>query len=658
MPNPLFSLIENNFDQFRNLNYSIELKYTSDVNEPYYLFRLNKFQSVDQTIFVDNNSCQLDEMHITVFESPINSNESYHITLHIAGFEEIIIVRAYFDSNDKRLFVTCTNQQEKQIILNSDSIKQIVNLYQTAFINLKNVIFAKCQKQYQDTRDDLLGKMCELSKDLTNHDNKKKYLETIKYLIVLIRKWRKNTPDADTELLTFFDALSKKLASTTNVHEPVTVNSFLKIAQQIEQAKPTAEIPSTPITKKTEHVSNQIRVAEIECELEIIESEKIDVLIKIIKKYALYEQIFKIGNDNEALNAIKAMENLKRDALREVIAQVCTGNDDLLIDSPSNQVRQDFIALLELIDIIPDQIAIMCVKNNKPELLVILLNKYPLNVNLAIPNTDTTLLKYSYDVKNLKMFKLLLEHHAVVDIRFGEKGITLLMQACLDNREEEMVLLLQARANPFIRDKRGYIAIAPFLLVEDYNLTLAKRFFENCTHKAKSLLNFAQGQFTIGGSTAGPCLAYLCQINASKVVKFCLEHGADPRVVRMADFRSTFAVSAIKLNFESCKILFDNIDKYVDDKEEIPKIIIATYHDVKNIYGNAFGYDEKAFKKIIKYLEDIAKTRNINLMVSPLPKTKIIYPDGLPSDIPLKTIDEISVKTESYLNRALEKAFV
>lgn len=557
MHNPIFTIISSNEVVLRKAFQAISRKQATSSGKHYFL--ITPKQIGQSEIFIGAVSYRALDWHISVYEDlkeeEGHGKASYHLTLKMARDQEVLVVRTYFNHFNNILYINV--KDESGVIQNTPSENTIHNFVSECILSFSNQIWKLYTEQHTLALihyNQLLNILTEQSATLEHattlreaHASWAAYQIHLEALIRHLDAWHRFELQPNLTAYNHFINLQSRVRAK--------LNELVKQMQDLEQNQISDnETSSALYTAVSVGPATQISAQPIS-PLDILNQRLNDLngnsnlpsWIKLPQEYALLEKKFAlIANDDDALDCVLRMRELEKQAYKELIRL-------LLPNSGCENINEvELVELIKLIPYIPTAQFVLAITNNRLTLLRLLLQYHrTINLNQIIPQRNVSILEYAYDLKRFEIFQFLLEAGAFYD-QYNSDGKTLLMKACQEKCNKEMVALLQAGASNLLRDKQGYTAIAYLVMSEKEkpNLELVNAFIEHCRF---FLIDFMQGPEQYRGTIFN----FACQKNWYSVAKVLLEHGADPAMIRMTDKLNALDICAAKNHATLCELILN-----------------------------------------------------------------------------------------------------
>ncbi|CAM4478513.1 MAG: hypothetical protein LEGION0403_FIIPPAGN_02834 [Legionella sp.] len=219
--------------------------------------------------------------------------------------------------------------------------------------------------------------------------------------------------------------------------------------------------------------------------------------------------------------------------------------------SDDKKYKKSMEALLQQCSLETNVLIELAVKNNRLLILKSLM-RLRKDINFEFKNLDKNqyLLEIAYDKHYLDIFKFLLEHKASPDIVCTNKS-PILFCACVEERLEEMEILLEAKADPFAICPKGFASLGALVMRDDI--------IPNNDHVERFLICVRQTIDQQQGRTnqLSTPLAYVCQKGWEDTAKLLLSHGANPNIGRF-DGVTPLGVCVYKNNFKLFQSIIEN----------------------------------------------------------------------------------------------------
>lgn len=547
-------LITLKINQFKNL-FQVTLKKNQD-GKSYYLIE-PKVINQDATKYLINDiEYVVNDYHISINANTVPSGEStetsYHLTINLKVSKGAgsAILHVHFDKNNQIVFSTLRNSNQNLIPIDAKTnIMQMVKGLTENFCQSLWDLYINANIEYRKNHEELLGQLTFLSKSLSADgdlnmqlEKYQKYKQQLQLLIVQLNEWFRINLQPENHVLSYFNALKVRI---DNMLSEISAKIALIADRQShtsvdrdDQAinKNYSDEGKDKVGKNKESIDKQ-KLLAIDTKLSQLKSDStILPWNKIVCEHQLLLDKFNlVQGDDIVLDCMLRSKDLEKLA-RAQLQQFMTSRNDI-----KKLTEQDCDQLVKLIPALDFNDLLSAVEYNNPLIVTsILKNHTYININLLIPEKRISLLEFVFEKRNTPIFIALLKAGAYCD-RYSQSGNTLLAKACEQGRVDEMVALLNAGASTFKADLQGFNAFGHLTMVEKRkpDFAIIEIFLKNCYSFD---INWYQGPRRLGQTP----LSFACQLNSSDLVRFLLEHGADPRIARESDFQTPLAVCAYK----------------------------------------------------------------------------------------------------------------
>lgn len=552
--NPIFQIISLDPRPFSNA-YTITKK-TAQSGKSYFLFKPKAMPLSKQ-----DDTFHLNDWHISIYEDLTkdegHGEASYHVTINFSNSSnKKIFARAYFNYSNNLLYINYKDPRDKLIdALPSETHDQAIQLAQTYSIDFYNLIwdiYSQIHEKFSKQYEKLISQLSRLSRNLqtSQRDVLVKYQTKLDEIIRHIDKWMRFELCPNIGQFKYLKSLQQQINQRI-IEIDTTPLANNKLETSTKELEVIAEISTS--NKMNRHDQSLQELNTINTQLKELENNKLLLNYqKITLEHELLSKKFDLPSENnDVLECALRINKLEQLADKEFKTLLLTESNYFGI------TKEEIEKLIKLIPSINEKHLVLAINNNRLEAVEILLKNYPyINLNTPIALLkNKTILELSYEKKYLSIFKFLLKAGAFCN-KLDADGQTLLMKACLDEREEEMVALLAAGASNFIRDKLGYTAFAFLTMSEKMqpDLILVALFIKNCQ---KFLIDFMQGPY----SKRGTPLSFACQNNWIMAAGLLITSGANPAILRESDYLSALDICAGKNHTEILNIILEQCKK-------------------------------------------------------------------------------------------------
>lgn len=521
--NPIFKLISMNSNGMQALGH-LEKKKAQSSHEYYMLTPKEEGKGL---LNLGAKTYLVTSYHFSIYdnlsEEEGNRKTSYHTTLTLSEDNKTTLTaRGYFNNFGNLLYINVKNSSN--VILKKLEVKEVeqsIKSYNLRFHNQIWKIYLSSHQIANEKYNKLLTKLTEQSAELDKENTlgKKKaawesYSDLLKGVMEQIQKWNlfELNPDRSTH------RYLRRLQKSTSKNFAHILSEHTSQLNGVEQQLGEFEKNNLPPWKKL-------------AQWNALLSKKIDLL----------------SRPSTVLNCQSQIEK-NRTAARREFYKIMIGQ----INIPKADLEK-LIAMIKDVSIGEFMIA----TNNNHALALTLLRKHHPHVNLEVPykNTNKTLLQLAYDSNYTDAFETLLSFGIFCDTKYEDN--TLLIQACIDRREKEMIALLKARASWSLRGRMGF---SPFgiLTMEkskmgDKNTKTIKSFIKNCQNH---YIDFMQGP-----SWQLTPLSFACQQGWEDIAKILVDNGACASAIRFPDKNTCLDVCVQKRHHKILKYILENSKK-------------------------------------------------------------------------------------------------
>lgn len=558
--NPIFYIVQRNCDEFKKI-YQITQK-RNEAKRNYLL--------IEPKILVDKNvqyifssyTYKLIDWHISIYEDilPKCEDEYFHVTFHFAetNTQDMLTLRVYF--NQFHNIVHHTIKDEKNTTITASYKNTNANLNYILQMAIKNTVYFynKLWDFYNKSHNSLEEKYKEFTQRLEEKD-----------LAIL-------TKQSISEKVETFKSYVAELEALVNLfksNEAYDLTSNVKRIQHFERLKLSAmnhifRLKSVEVAEKnhtidTENIHNELvkkeswptnfnidEIAEIDKQINLLESSNQSSFLKLINELILLQKKFDIAKDDTTvLNTFIRINNLHKLAYKKLIEYILPGTKTETIND------DELDGLISVIPNISFNTFYMAVQNGQLSVVQSLHKHHPhINLNCIHQVTGVTALEHAYQNNNPAMVRLLLKLGAACDTK-DKYGNTLLMRACIEQRKQEIEILLEAGASSFVFNNNGYTAFGLISVANPKpNLELIQHYLQYCTDPGL-VLSYLQG----GPKDRQTPLAFACHHHLTEHVSLYLKYDNELclTISRMPDYLTPIEICA-KNNFaDICQMILD-----------------------------------------------------------------------------------------------------
>ncbi|CAM4420262.1 MAG: hypothetical protein LEGION0398_MBIBDBAK_01267 [Legionellaceae bacterium] len=617
MKNKLYNLIQKTLaEDHKNLlirNYHIKNSINSN-NINYYM--LTFVEKVSKPILIQSTFFYVEDYHISICEDLRESdkNAEFHITVNfvtkrVENEKELtkrIVARAFFDSYGNFIFLNLKDESQQVIQLEEFAIKDFCINATWSFRNITKTICEKQFEQYDKKFNDYLYKLTEKSKLLDAEvslqekiscyiDYKKDLNELISFinLIQIFNILESNTDSSIFEI--YLTGIENKLRELENEKQLKNENNLTLTIENNSEVNIYKNQKNSDSQTKEEKNKKE----EIQKKIEELHSSKIkNTYQAIIKEYEFQTELLKYTvNNNDFLTSITRIRELEKEA-RQTLTKII-----LFVNSYKNITKDELKKLISVAKLNSDFLTNVsfAIVNKQADILEVILEEVKnidLNTKFKYKNTYEYPLNYAFQNNLLPIFKILLKYGANPELK-NENGQTLLIQSCNERHTDMMISLLEANANPIVKDHFGATAIANILLNEarQSDIEMAEKFLKK-TQYAYAVVNQKQGVLYDEGTP----LAFACQYNMADVVTLLLKYNADPNLTR-TDGISPLAVCVGKNNMVFFKNILKNSKIKVDKGLESALYVSEVFN--KNEFKTFINKNYPTIKACITFSSSI-----------------------------------------------------
>ncbi|MCL9684402.1 ankyrin repeat domain-containing protein [Legionella maioricensis] len=589
MSNSLHKLIEE-YKEFMKEEFILFSRTSLSGANYYMLVPKNREKSKIQTA---NGELTTVGLHITVYEKVRKEvqNSTFHITINLIDENKNgDVARIYYSELGQYLFTTVKNKENTSIDTVPESLLKF---------GIKNIapFVAKISKLKQDYLAQyklLEDRLKQLSIELDHGDSsalQKKllaYKQELERMISHIRSGTLFNQEHVFELKHYNDLLMDteiklsqlELAAKTN--PPQTVQEVAKKSQVVitsfkveKQAKTTRSEPSPkalqsivpinkPAIKKEEEgpTPERVKIDELNKKIAaILHSGSLSSVGKVLQEYELQKHKFSLLEKKPAKKDKKSDKKIDETEFLDTLIRSNQLSEEInktvlkILHEEAIYTKiekQSLKYLLQNCTLNTEDIVELAVKNNRVQVLELVMQlRKDVNLERKTKEEKQYLLEIAYNKGYFNMFKCLLAHKASPDIVCTNKQ-PILFAACADARPEEMEALLEAKANPWALDPRGFAALGALVMrtSKQFNkISMAKVFLTYVPQAVEQLQGKEESKSTP--------LAYACQEDMWDVVELLLQFGANPNNPRH-DGITPFGVCVYKNNFKLFKYVVEN----------------------------------------------------------------------------------------------------
>jgi hypothetical protein len=588
MLNPIFNLIQSHKQKF-NPHFTIELKTAKKTNSNYYLIAYTVHSLTNLSLGGVTYCVQ--DFHISIY-SDIRKNEaygqaSYHLTVNISDSEtkELSVMRAYFNKSHQLLYINLTDAENHIKTITYPSAITFAHTYVANIAQEIDKIYSEASTLADTHYTDLVNKLEKMSEGIHSLDNLKHYLNIITDLISHLEHWNSfafNNPNTPVKYFVHVkNAIEKKIATSTT--KTINSNQILPIQKIDDSVKSNdVELENKDYTLTSSTINTEY--LELKQAITQLIHKKASSVKHTINEHILLTKLIDISPyEEEILICLLKLKKIRENAYKELMTIILMGN-------LKNIEESDIEELVKIIPAFKFRDLFLTVKNNRKNILkhIIRYHNY-LNLNLVDINSGCGLLQEAYNNKNLEMFYLLLQYPLNPDLR--DADLTILMQACRDNRQAEALALLAAKADPFAMNLKGFNALGIFMFyrslgIDGTDLKFIEKYLTFCDHDIIDLLQGPTGQ-------EGSVMQFACQKEWIPLVKYFLSLGANPSLARTSDFLSCLAIAVSKSNMQLCQLIL-NESKYILSSEACSLALIISLKMLRTNFSTAINsYMEK-----------------------------------------------------------------